>query len=250
MLYFYEYKMVIDNILLLRTILLFLPYFGLWYFFDKRIKDKFFLKPRTHMQLNFIMIALVIVFAELVYWNLFLRNYTFLAFELTTISVNSQGEEKQTISNTLVVLLGTVVAILGWLFPTRANSVAATRSHTIHTLMESRLSEIYNHKVTLCTEVYVTAKKQFGESYILKKEHFENLDQKYKDAIHYLLNYLEFVATGIRFGDLDETLMRNMMKTIINTNFTFFEEVIKDKQVKAPTVYEHLTALYKRWNCK
>ncbi|MBR8559115.1 DUF4760 domain-containing protein, partial [Acinetobacter baumannii] len=49
--------MVIDNILLLRTILLFLPYFGLWYFFDKRIKDKFFLKPRTHMQLNFIMIA-------------------------------------------------------------------------------------------------------------------------------------------------------------------------------------------------
>ncbi len=250
MLYFYEYKMVIDNILLLRTILLFLPYFGLWYFFDKRIKDKFFLKPRTHMQLNFIMIALVIVFAELVYWNLFLRNYTFLAFELTTISVNSQGEEKQTISNTLVVLLGTVVAILGWLFPTRANSVAATRSHTIHTLMESRLSEIYNHKVTLCTEVYVTAKKQFGESYILKKEHFENLDQKYKDAIHYLLNYLEFVATGIRFGDLDETLMRNMMKTIINTNFTFFEEVIKDKQVKAPTVYEHLTVLHKRWNCK
>ncbi len=250
MLYFYEYKMVIDNILLLRTILLFLPYFGLWYFFDKRIKDKFFLKPRTHMQLNFIMIALVIVFAELVYWNLFLRNYTFLAFELTTISINSQGEEKQTISNTLVVLLGTVVAILGWLFPTRANSVAATRSHTIHTLMESRLSEIYNHKVTLCTEVYVTAKKQFGESYILKKEHFENLDQKYKDAIHYLLNYLEFVATGIRFGDLDETLMRNMMKTIINTNFTFFEEVIKDKQVKAPTVYEHLTVLHKRWNCK
>ncbi|MEG8241007.1 hypothetical protein MKR66_12915 [Acinetobacter baumannii] len=54
----------------------------------------------------------------------------------------------------------------------------------------------------------------------------------------------------MRFGDLDETLMRNMMKTIINTNFTFFEEVIKDKQVKAPTVYEHLTALYKRWNCK
>lgn len=250
MLYFYEYKMVIDNILLLRTILLFLPYFGLWYFFDKRIKDKFFLKPRTHVQLNFIMIALVIVFAELVYWNLFLRNYTFLAFELTTISVNSQGEEKQTISNTLVVLLGTVVAILGWLFPTRANSVAATRSHTIHTLMESRLSEIYNQKVTLCTEVFVTAKKQFGESYILKKEHFENLDQKYKDAIHYLLNYLEFVATGIRFGDLDETLMKNMMKTIINTNFAFFEEVIKDKQVKAPTVYEHLTVLHKRWNCK
>ncbi|MDX6038473.1 DUF4760 domain-containing protein, partial [Acinetobacter baumannii] len=85
--------------------------------------------------------------------------------------------------------------------------------------------------------------------YILEKEHFENLDQKYKDAIHYLLNYLEFVATGIRFGDLDETLMRNMMKTIINTNFTFFEEVIKDKQVKAPTVYEHLTVLHKRWNC-
>ncbi|MDC5071852.1 DUF4760 domain-containing protein [Acinetobacter baumannii] len=241
--------MVIDNILLLRTILLFLPFFGLWYFFDKRIKDKFFLKPRTHVQLNFIMIALVIVFLELVYWNLFLRQYTFLAFELTKISFDSKGDERQTISNTLVVLLGTVVAILGWLFPTRANSVAATRSHTIHTLIKSSLSEIFNHTVMLCTEVYVTARKQFGDGYKLKKEHFEKLDQKYKDAIHYLLNYLEFVSTGIRFGDLDETLMKNMMKTIINTNYTFFEEIIKDKQITLPTVYEHLTALQKRWSC-
>ncbi|MFW6698732.1 DUF4760 domain-containing protein [Acinetobacter pittii] len=241
--------MVIDNILLLRTFLLFLPFFGLWYFFDKRIKDKFFLKPRTHIQLNFIMIALVIIFLELVYWNLFLRDYSFIGFGLTKIIIKGKEVIKPEVSNTLIVLLGTVVAILGWLFPTRANSVAATRSHTIHTLMDSRLSEIYNHKVTLCTEVFVTARKQYGESYILTKGDFDGLDQKYKDAAFYLLNYLEFVATGIRFGDLDENLMRNMMKTIINTNFTFFEEIIKDKQLKAPTVYEHLTALQKRWSC-
>ncbi|GAA5631047.1 hypothetical protein Acal02_01666 [Acinetobacter calcoaceticus] len=241
--------MIIDNILLLRTFLLFLPFLGLWYYFDKKIKDDFFLKSRTHVQLNFIMFALVIVFLELVYWNLFLRNYSFVGFELTNISFEIDGTDKKSISNTLLILLGTVVAILGWLFPTRANSVAATRSHTIHTLMDSRLSEVYNQKVALSTEVYVTARNQYGDTYVLKKEHFDKLDQKYKDAIHYLLNYLEFVAAGIRFGDLDEILMRNMMKNIINTNFTFFEEIIKDKQARTSTVYEHLTALQKRWSC-
>lgn len=242
MLYFYVKKMEIDNIILLRTLILLFPFFLLGLFFHYKVKDLFFLKPRTHIQLNMIMIGLVIVFLELVYWNLSLRNYAFMGFGL---SVHGAKES----SNTILVLLGIVAAILGWLFPTRASAVASTRNHSIQTLMESRLSETYIAQVEICTELFVKFKKEKGEGYNLSQVDFDELSQKQKYAIHYLLNYLEFVAVGIRFGDLDENLMKNMMKSIINTNFNFFGEIIVEKQKKSSTVYEHLTALYKRWNC-
>ncbi|AQZ81200.1 DUF4760 domain-containing protein [Acinetobacter calcoaceticus] len=235
--------MEIDNILLLRTIILLLPYFAVFAFFYYRIRDQFFLKPRTHIQLNIMMICLVIVFLELVYWNLSLREYVLMGFSLSKNAGTSET------SNTILVLLGIVAAILGWLFPARGQALTATRNHSIQTLMESRLSDAYTRQVELCTEVLVKFKKEKGESYNLTTDDFNTLDQKYKNAIFYLLNYLEFVSVGVRFNDLDENLMRNMMKSIINANFTFFGEIIKDKQTKTPSIYEHLTALQKRWSC-
>lgn len=242
MLYFYVNKMEIDNIILLRTLILLLPFFILGAYFYYKVRDPFFLKPRTHIQLNIIMLALVIVFLELVYWNLSLRNYVFMGFGLS-----HQGAKDS--PNTILVLLGIVAAILGWLFPTRASAVATTRNHSIQTLMESRLSETYTSQVAKCTEVLVDFKKHNGENYALTVMDFNGLDQEKKNAIHYLLNYLEFVSVGVRFGDLDENLMKNMMKSIINSNVAFFGEIIRDKQAKSPTLYEHLTALHKRWNC-
>ncbi|MEO9279584.1 DUF4760 domain-containing protein [Acinetobacter sp. WA-87] len=163
-------------------------------------------------------------------------------------SLSTNTETKDT-SNTILVLLGIVAAILGWLFPARGQSLTSTRNHSIQTLMESRLSDAYTRQVELCTEIFVNFKKSKGENYNLTIADFNGLDQKYKNAIFYLLNYLEFVAVGVRFNDLDENLMRNMMKSIINANFTFFGEIIKEKQIKTPSVYEHLTALQMRWSC-
>ena len=114
--------------------------------------------------------------------------------------------------------------------------------------MSSRLSEIYIKQVEYATEIFKKYKSEKGENYALEYQVFLKLDDRYVDAIHYLLNYMEFVAVGIRFGDLDEKLMKNMMKSIISTNYTFFEQVIKEKQKKTKTVYEHLTALHFRWN--
>lgn len=234
--------MEIDNIILLRTLILIFPFISLGAYFHYRIKDDFFLKPRTHIQLNFIMIALVIIFLELVYWNISLRNYVFMGFGL-----NPHGAKDS--SNTILVLLGIVAAILGWLFPTRASAVATTRNHSIQTLMESRLSETYTSQVATCTDIFVDFRRRNGDNYALTVVDFNGLTQVQKNAIHYLLNYLEFVSVGVRFGDLDENLMKNMMKSIINSNVAFFGEIIRDKQSKTSTVYEHLTALHKRWNC-
>lgn len=236
--------MEIDNILILRTLLLFIPYTLILLYFYYKVRDPFFLKPRTYIQLNILMLCLVVVFVETVYWHLSLRHYDFLGFGL------SVSDQNQNTSNVILVLLGILAAVLGWLFTYRGQAVTTTRNHTIQTLIDSRLSEAYVKQVENATEIYTKFKKIKGESYKLEYVEFQDLEPKYKNAIFYLLNYLEFVAVGIRFGDLDENQMKNMMKSIIAANFTFFEEVIKNKQCTSPTVYEHLTALHRRWSCK
>ena len=231
--------MKIDEILLLRTIILFLPYVAVFAFFYFRIKDDFFLKPRSYIQLSGIMICLVVTFILVVYWHLGLREYSFLGFFL-----QSSGGS----SNTILLLLGTLTAVLGWLFTSRGQSLNATRSHSIQTLMASRMSEAYTRQVEVATNVYCNFKDTNGQNYALTLADFSGLTLKKKNAIFYLLNYLEFIAVGIRYGDLDEKLMKSTLKTIIYKNYTFFEAIVKDKQQTMPTVYEHLTALHKRWN--
>lgn len=233
--------MEIDKILLLRTLILLLPFTLLFGYFHFKVRDPFFLKPRTYIQIHIIMISLALVFVETVYWSLELKNYMFLGFDLNK---NNDG------SGLILILLGIFAAVLGWLFTYRGQVLTAIRSHSIQTLMSSRLSETYIKQVEYATEIYKKYKNERGENYVLQYEVFITLDDRYVDSIHYLLNYIEFVAVGIRFGDLDEKLMKNMMKSIVSANYNFFELIIKEKQIKTPTVYEHLTALNARWNGK
>lgn len=238
--------MEIDNILLLRTIFLILPFACLYSYFYYYVRDDFFLKPRTYIQLNIIMLSLVIAFVLTVYWNLSLRDYSFIGFPLD----NPQNKEDNQSSNIILILLGTLAAVLGWLFTNRGQDLNSRRSHSIQTLMSSRLSEAYANHSNHATEVYTSHKQNNGESYILTVEDFNKLIPAQKNAIIYQLNYFEFIAVGIRYGDLDENLIKNTLRTIINTNCVFFHNLIKEKQSKSSTIYEHLTALNKRWNAK
>lgn len=238
--------MEIDNILLLRTIFLLLPFIALYSYFYYYVKDDFFLKPRTYIQLNIIMLSLVIAFVLTVYWNLSLREYSFVGFALENI----HGKNSNQSSNVILILLGTLTAVLGWLFTNRGQDLNSRRSHSIQTLMSSRLSEAYANHSNHATKVYTSLKEKHGEAYNLSLQDYSELEQLERNAIIYQLNYFEFIAVGIRYGDLDENLIKNTLKSIINTNCVFFQNIIKDKQSKSPSLYEHLTALNKRWNCK
>lgn len=235
--------MNIDDILILRTLAVVAPYFILYFFFYKRIKDDFFLKSRTHVQLDFIMLSLGATFIWTVLWNFSFRDYVFLGFSLGDTHVGSDAT-----SSILLGLLGTLAVVLGWLFNTRAQYMSSKRSHSIQTLMSSRLSEAYANHSNYANKVYTNLKKKHGDSYTLTVGDFESLEQLEKNAIIYQLNYFEFIAVGIRYGDLDELLIKNTLKTIINTNYTFFGQIIKSKQEASSSVYEHLTALNNRWN--
>lgn len=229
--------MNIDDILLLRSFFLFSPYFIIGFIFYKLIKDDFFIKPRTNVQLNFSMCCLVVSFIWIVLWNISLYKFSFLGFSITK-GTESTGQ-------TILILLGILGAVYGWLFTTKSQYINSRKNHSIQTLMSSRLSTSYVEKFDLLNKIFI--KYQYKT---LTYDQFDKLNDDEKMAIMYALNYYEYVSVGIRFGDLDENLIKNTLKSNILNTYAFLENVISHKSENTPSCLEHLKELRIRWKCE
>lgn len=242
-----------------KTLFLFTPYIILLgYFWLKR--DSFFLRPRAETQYNIAIGLVGISFGLLMLWQVseILQDQSFLTFDMTSTPIThmiKDYKDKEILyilasntSDTVLLLLGTLAAILGWLCSTRSQVLSHRRNHSMQLLIESRLSERYMCSVNSVSSVSTEFKRLNPAHNALAKEYFEYLSVQNKNDIYYMLNYCEFIAVGIRFGDLDEHLMLNTFGSMLKTNYEFFEEMIKEKQKTKASHFEHMTALYQRWH--
>lgn len=229
--------MTLDTINETRTFFLLLPYILLYFYYKKFVKDDFFIKARSNIQLLFMIYSALIVFLELFAWAVLFQGSKFLGFE----GFKDSGES-------LGIILGAGAAIIGWLFTTRAQAVNSTKANTMNILMNSRFSEEYVKNLNITTKLYMEIRQQSGERCCLSIEKFSSLPPEITNSINYMLNYFEFIAVGIRCGDLDEQFMKSSLKTIITTNYDFYKCIIQEKQKKVPSALENLCALVKRWN--
>ena len=258
----------------LRTYLLIIPYITvITYFFVYR-RDNFFLKIRSSNQLLLILILLGMVFINIMIWKGFFEDYTFLNFDIK----NTVTQFKTT---ALVTVLAAIAAVFGWIFTSRVQIINTTRSHSVQILMNSRNSTIYINKVDEATIIKrrlttgvlftkLTMKKmlrnkkfvpleslsvpyksivQLNQRKSLSQEMFLNLEHDEKSAITYLLNFLEFVAIGIRHNNLDEDLIKGSFRSILKSNYVLFQPVIEGlRKLETSNTYNQLEMLHKRWD--
>lgn len=242
-----------------KTLLLFIPYIAfLFYFWCRR--DSFFLKAKAETQYNIAIGVAGISFGWLMLWQVshILQEQSFLTFSMSNEAITHEIKNYKnndilyiltsSTSNTVLLLLGTLAAILGWLCSTRSQVVSNRRNHSMQLLIESRLSERYMCSVNAVSSISNEFKKLNPKYDALAPEYFECLNIEQKNAIYYMLNYCEFIAVGIRFGDLDEHLMLNTFGSMLKTNYEFFKEIIKEKQKFKSSHFEHMTLLYNRWH--
>lgn len=229
--------MNLDNINLLRTLLLLAPYLGLYLYYKKFIKDPFFIKARSDVQILFMIYGTSIVFIELLCWGFIFPESNFLNFTSFENDATATG-----------VIIGSCAAIVGWLFTTRAQCINSNKSHAFQILMESRFSDEYSKNLTITTSLYKETKKdQNVKNPVLEWQKYVDLDNDLQDSINYMLNFFEFIAVGIRCGDLDEKLLHSSLKGIINTNYEFYKIIIETKQIDHPLALSNLVCLVERW---
>lgn len=111
-----------------------------------------------------------------------------------------------------IILLGVFAGIAGWLISSIVAVRNSIRQHTMNILLQSRLSQTYVERATL---VYARYFHPQGMRYLTEEEVRTNAPEAQLPALRYILSYLEFIAVGIRYGDLDEKLMRRTLRGLV-----------------------------------
>jgi len=236
------------------TYLLIMPYLALTFYFAVYQRDDFFLKTRSSVQFLYVLIFLGFIFINLLLWKWLFREFEFLGFSI-------QSTKSHNKSTGLITILAAIAAVCGWIFTARVQTINAIKGHSMQVLMNSRTSTIYMQKVDKTIEIRRGLTKESmstegdKQDAVLTAEKFEKLGNgngekadEEKSAVIYMLNFLEFVAIGIRHYNLDESLLKGSLRSIINSNYKLYKPVIDHlRRVDNPKIFTQFELLHDRW---
>ena len=201
-------------------------------------------RPRSPSPLLFLL--LVIVLASLV---LFVRAQvkgSLLGIEMPQFHLDQRE---------WVILLGVFGAITGWVISSIVAVRNSIRQHTMNILLQSRLSQTYVDRATLVYERYF---HPLGMRHLTEEEVHTNAPEAQLPALRYILSYLEFIAVGIRYGDLNEKLMRRTLRGLVCSLYEASHALLTagrqgpstgeaSRGGTTPNTLENLSWLYEYW---
>jgi hypothetical protein len=186
------------------------------------------------------------LFVVILYGGLFfLLNYYPICSSSCSSSINSPSCLNCLNQQNLITVFGIVAAITGWIFTSWVSMRNVKRQHTMNVLLQSRLSQAYQQHMKKVVEIYLGSS---GFNPVQINDWDQTEKKEAIEGIKYLLNYFEFIAIGIKSGDLDEGTLRNSMSVILNTLVTMSDEYIKHSKSKSRKIYRFLIPLNKRWS--
>jgi hypothetical protein len=146
-----------------------------------------------------------------------------------------------------LIAFSAVTAVVGWLTNAIVTVRNSVKQHTVSTLLQSRLSQPYMDRAK---NVNAALSAGGGSTNSLTTEHIARKDPVVDDVL-FFLNYFEFIAVGVRHGDLDEDLMRGSIRGFVQRLHDCGAELIKvHAPAKNSRTFEHLRWLRARWDDK
>lgn len=166
---------------------------------------------------------------------------SFLLWQICLLEPTAASKLKP---ETLVVAAGVTSAMCGWIIAGMITLRNSIRQHTITTLLQSRLSATYMKYADDLSKHYTDYDKRRRANPALRELATDNVDLL---ALRYILNYFEFIAIGVKRGDLDEETLRDSLRSILRKNVSMSRPWIKAGQVDNPHLYINVIWLHDRW---
>jgi len=140
-----------------------------------------------------------------------------------------------------VIAVSVVFATAGWIYTARRARTIARKQHTINIMVRGNFD---HHKRAAHAEIspYLRGQKPFPA---VGSEGWDEFIQK----LRFILNHYEFIAAGIRRGDMDESLVLDAERGTILNFYEFSENHIFSvrNNRRNQAIYEHIEWLHKRW---
>ena len=176
----------------------------------------------------------LLLFTELVIFILF-AGWELIWFQKTFLGNSPPNLDTQN----WMLLISLASAITGWIITAIVNVRNSIKQHTINTLLQSRLSATYMAHADVVNKNYIA---QDGTLKPLQQSELElqsDATQVKLNSLRYVLNYIEFISIGIRYGDLHESLLKSSLRGIVLNAYKFSEVYIRHSQKINIRAYEN-----------
>ena len=174
----------------------------------------------------------------------------FIGWELCWSEMTLLGHLPPDLSGQVwITLIGGAAAMAGWIVSSIVTIRNSVKQHTVNTLLQSRLSAVYMENTANVNTYFFESN---GEIRPIKESDLADDEESRKHiaAARYMLNYMEFVAVGIRQGDLNERLLRSSLRTILINVHDFSKVFIDQRRMKNSRIFENFLWLHDRWSKK
>jgi hypothetical protein len=146
-----------------------------------------------------------------------------------------------------VAFAGAALTFTGWLTREFFALRALRKQHTVTVLLQSRLSTAFNEKYKIMLAKYPVTK---GITPVAANDWDDAAKIDAIEAVKYFLNYYEFIAIGIRTGDLDEDFLFLSLGGIVPNLWKLGENYIEFARKKHGSVFENLEWLKNKWRAR
>lgn len=157
----------------------------------------------------------------------------------------------------LSILVSMTVVVIGWCVQSILGKKASRRQHTLNTILNTRVSDIYQSRlkayssaITIDQYIHPTLARWFHHKSSDEFSDFE-IDDDVKDALNgivYVINYFEFIALAIEKGDIDEELFRECFRGMLPGIEKRAFHLIREAQNKDKEFFCAFVELVDKWN--
>lgn len=159
----------------------------------------------------------------------------------------------------LSILVSMTVVVIGWCIQSILSKKASRRQHTLNTILNTRISDIYqNHlkayssKISTDQHIHPTVARWF---HYKSSDEFEGVcvSDDVRNAVNgivYVINYFEFISLGIKQGDIDEDLFRECFRGMLPGIEKRAFHLIREAQSKNKEFFCAFVDLVDKWNEK
>ena len=139
------------------------------------------------------------------------------------------------------ITVGAVLATCGWLYTAKRARTLAKKQHTINIMLKGN----FDKDLRVAHESI----SKYLKGIIPFPELDSNEYKRILPSLRFVLNHYEFLAAGIRRGDVDEKLVLDSERgTILNAYEKSMDHIFAVRTNRRnQAVYEHLEWLHKRW---
>lgn len=154
----------------------------------------------------------------------------------------------------IVVLLAAWLAVIGWIVTAWTSIRNSVKQHTVNTLLQSRLSLTYMERADRVNKFFGAYERAHPvATRDPEQDATSGISADDEEALRYILNYFEYIAIGVRHGDLHEAMLHASLRSILTKTVFYSRDWIERRvggtEVFAPNpyLYRNLRWLYLRW---